>query len=73
MMLVSGKTVTGQETTLELSDLGNTFNTSSYITPNNAPDWSAATEDEKIIYGYITDNQGIVDNEEDTAGTHLIS
>lgn len=73
VMLVVGKTVTGEKTTLELSDLGNTFNTSSYITPNDAPDWTAATEDEKLIYGYITDNQGIVNDEEDTAGTHLIS
>jgi len=73
VMLVSGKTVTGEQTKLELSDLGNTFNTSSYITPNDAPDWNTATEDQKLIYGYITDNQGIVNNEEDTAGTHLIS
>ena len=72
-MLVIGKTVNGERTTLELSDLGNTFNTSSYITPNTAPDFTAATSDEKLIYGYITDNQGIVNNEENTAGTHLIS
>lgn len=73
VMLVIGKTLTGSRTELILSDLGNTFNTSSYITPNDAPDWTAATEDQKLIYGYITDNQGIVNNEEDTAGTHLIS
>lgn len=73
VMLVVGKTVTGEEIKLELSDLGNTFNTSSYITPNDAPDWVDASEDEKLIYGYITDNQGIVNNEEDSAGTHLIS
>lgn len=72
-MLVSGKTVTGEQTQLELSDLGNTFNTSSYITPNDAEDWSMASSDDKLIYGYITDNQGIVNDEEDTAGTHLIS
>jgi hypothetical protein len=73
VMLVIGKTVTGKTTRFELSDLGNTFNTSSYITPNDAPEWTSATTDEKLIYGYITDNQGIVNNEEDTAGTHLIS
>ena len=73
VMLVIGKTLTGQRTELILSDLGNTFNTSSYITPNTAPEWTSANEDEKLIYGYITDNQGIVNNEEDTAGTHLIS
>ncbi len=73
VMLVVGKTLTGQRTELILSDLGNTFNTSSYITPNDAPDFTAATDDEKLIYGFITDNQGIVDADEDTAGIHLIS
>lgn len=72
-MLVVGKTATGEKVELELSDLGNTFNTSSYITPNDAPEYNLATDDEKLIYGYITDNQGIVDNLEDTAGIHLIS
>lgn len=72
-MLVIGKTVTGQKTTLELSDLGNAFNTSAYITPNDAPCYEDATEDQKLIYGFITDNQGIVDDKEDTAGINLIS
>lgn len=72
-MLVIGKTLTGSGTELILSDLGNTFNTSGFITPNAAPDFTAASSDEKLIYGFITDNQGIVDNEEDTAGVHLIS
>jgi len=73
MMLVIGKTLTGERTMLELSDLGNTFNSSSFITPNDAPEWISATDDEKLRYGYITDNQGIVNNEEDTASVHLIS
>lgn len=73
VMLVIGKTLTGARTELILSDLGNTFNTSSYITPNDAPDYLAATEDEKMIYGFITDNQGITEDEEDTAGIYLIS
>ncbi len=72
-VLVVGKTLTGDRTRLDCSDLGNTFNTSSYITNNSAPDFNAASSDEKLIYGYITDNQGIVDDNEDTAGTHLIS
>lgn len=72
-MLVVGKTVTGESTDFVLSDLGNTFNTSSYITPNDASEYNVADENDKLIYGYITDNQGIVDNDEDTAGVHLIS
>lgn len=72
-VLVIGKDLTGERTKLQCSDLGNTFNTSSYITDDLAPLFTAATSDQKLIYGYITDNQGIVDNDEDTAGTHLIS
>lgn len=73
VMLVAGKTLTGERTELILSDLGNTYNRSSFITPNSAPDWSSATDEEKLLYGYITDNQGIVNNEEKTANIHLIS
>ncbi len=72
-MLVIGKTITGDRTTLELSDLGNTFNTSAFITPNDAPEYNSATDDQKLIHGYITDNQGITNDEEDTAGVNLIS
>lgn len=73
VMLITGKELNGQRTKLILSDLGNTFNTSSYITPGTAPDYDVATDDDKLIYGYITNGQGIVDDDEDTAGVHLIS
>ena len=71
--VVVGKTVSGQNITFELTDMGNVFNRSSIITPNTAPDFSAATEDEKLKYGYITDAQGIVNSDENTANVHLIS
>lgn len=73
VMLVIGKTLTGEKTELILSDLGNTFNTSSYITPNDAPDYNSASEDERMLYGFITDNQGITEDDENTAGVYLIS
>lgn len=73
VMLVVGKTVTGESIEFELSDLGNTFNTSSYITENDANEYILADENERLINGYITDNQGIVEDLEDTAGVHLIS
>ena len=60
--IVVGKTVDGEKVSLELSDLGNTFSTSSVITPNTTNQFSSATEDEKLKYGFITDNQGIVNN-----------
>ena len=72
-VMVVGKNLNGERTQLELSDLGNIFNRSSIITPNTAPDYSGATELEKIKYGYITENNGIVDDDEDTSNVHLIS
>ena len=68
-----GKVVTGDSVRLELSDLGNIFNTSSVITPNTTLPFATATEDEKLKYGFITDSQGIVDSDETTANIHLIS
>lgn len=73
IMTIIGKTVTGQKTQLILSDLGNTFNTSAFITPDDALDYADATDNQRIIYGYITDSQGIVDDLETTANTNLIS
>ncbi|MGL4790923.1 MAG: hypothetical protein ACRCW1_05880, partial [Anaerotignaceae bacterium] len=73
VMLVIGKTMTGESIEFELSDLGNTFNTSSYITENDADEYSLADYNAKLINGYITDNQGIVEDLEETAGVHLIS
>ena len=71
--IVVGKVVTGDSVRLELSDLGNIFNTSSVIAPNTTLPFATATEDEKLKYGFITDSQGIVDSDETTANIHLIS
>jgi len=71
--IVVGKTVSGSEVEFFLSDLANIPNRSSIITPNDAPSYSAATEDEKLKYGYITDSRGLVDDDEDTQNIHLIS
>ena len=71
--VVVGKTVTGDGVELFVSDLGNVINRSSIITPNTAPDYTAASEDEKLKYGYITDSRGITNDDEDTTNTHLIS
>lgn len=71
--MVVGKELTGERTKLILSDLGNTFNTSGYITENTAPDYVSATQQQRLLNGFITDNQGIVENDEDSSGTNLIS
>lgn len=71
--VVVGKTVTGDSMELYLSDNGNIVNRSSIITPNTAPDYATASEDEKLKYGYITDARGITNDDEDTTNINLIS
>lgn len=71
--IIVGKTVTGEKVELFCSDFGNILNRSSIITPNTAPDWTLATSDEKLKYGYITTANGLVNDEEETANTHLIT
>lgn len=70
---IVGKKVTGESITFILSDLGNTFNQSCIIAPNTMTDYASATEDEKLKYGFITDSNGIVNDDEDTANTNLIT
>ncbi len=72
-LTVVGKQVDGKRTKLSLSDLGNIFSRSSVITPNTANDYASASEDEKLKYGYITANNGITNDEEETDNIHLIS
>lgn len=73
LMLVIGLTKNGERITLEATDLNNTFNSSAVITPNTANDYVDATLAEKLKYGYITTDQGIVNEEETTANINLIS
>lgn len=70
---VIGKKVTGKQITFIMSDLSNTFNQSCIIAQNTTSDYSSASEDEKLKYGYITDSNGIVDSDEDTSNTNLIT
>jgi hypothetical protein len=73
LVLVIGLTKNGEEIVIEATDLNNTFNTSAVITPNDAADYTSASVDERLKYGYITNSQGIVNSEERTANTNLIS
>lgn len=71
--IVVGKTVTGQQVTLQLSDLGNIYNRTANITDNAAPDFASTTEDERLTLGFITTSQGIISGDEDTLNTNLIN
>ncbi len=73
LCIVIGKTVDGERITLEVSDLANSFSTAAIITPNDAPDWNASDEDDRLLYGYITDSRGIIEDDENTYNINLIS
>jgi len=57
---------------LIVSDLGNIFDRRAVIAPDTAADYTSATDAEKLIYGYITDDYGLSDDDEDTFNTNLI-
>lgn len=73
LMFVYGKSVNSERVSLKLTDFGNMYNRSSIITPNDTPDFDDASEETRLICGFITDNQGIIDDNKYTANTHLIS
>ncbi len=73
LCIVTGKTVDGERITLEVSDLANSFSTAAIITPNDAPDFNVSSEDDRLLYGYITDSRGIIENDENTYNINLIS
>ena len=60
------------ETTIRVEDLGNIFNRTGTITPNGASDFSTASSTDKLFNAYITDDNGVTDNDEETIGTMLI-
>lgn len=70
--IIISKKVTGKTISLEISDLGNTFNSTAIIAPNTTNDYANATDDEKLRYGFITNAEGIVEEDEITANINLI-
>ncbi len=55
-----------------IDDLGNLFNRVAVITANDADEYADASESERRYAGYITDDVGLVDDEEDTFNANLI-
>lgn len=62
----------GQTVRVTIDDLGNTFSRSSVITENEAFDYAGESIRLRSLRGYITANNGVVDNDPDTVGTNLI-
>lgn len=73
VVMVVGKKVTGNRITLYTTDFGNLYNRSNIITRNDAPCYEDATSEEKLKLGFITDNRGIIDDDENINNTQLIS
>jgi len=71
---VSGFSTNGLDYTLNIIDLGNTFNRVPSIAPNDQAEYTSATRDEVLKYGFILDNLSLTpDNTSETdLGTNLI-
>lgn len=57
---------------VKLDDLANTFSRCGVVTDSAASDYASATDAEKLLNGYITDDYGMIDDDPETVGVHLI-
>lgn len=64
------RNLTGSE--LMFDDLASAFSRCATITENVADDFTAASDDEKMINGYITEDDGTLNTDKDTLGINLI-
>lgn len=51
---------------VEIDDVGNSFNRTAAITANDADVFDDSTDNELLLNGFITDNFGLINNDEDT-------
>ncbi len=54
--IITGIKRSQYDTELVLSDLGNVFNRVPSIAANTTPNYSTASDDDKLLYGFIVDN-----------------
>lgn len=57
---------------IQIDDLGNAYNRAGTITDNAANIWASATDTEKLLNGFITDNFGMINNDANTFGINVI-
>lgn len=69
--IVSGVDKTQDTVSIKVDDLGNIYNRVAAITDNGAVEFSASGT-EKIVNGYITDNDDLIDDSQDTYRINLI-
>jgi hypothetical protein len=60
--LINKITKNGERVSVEITDLGNIFTRSANIADDSSNDFSSATDDEKVINGYVTDDSLEVPN-----------
>lgn len=72
--VVSGVKISQFNSEITMNDLGNVFNRCPTIAPNTTNVFTSSTEDEKIKFGYILDNDTLTPNasSEEALGSHLV-
>lgn len=60
------------DSSIEIEDLANAFTRCGVITGNTHPTYDLSSDLERSYAGYITDDFGMIDNNADTYGLHLI-
>lgn len=58
--------------TIVIEDLAGAFSRCGTITEDDAKSYSSASDKERSAHGYITDDYGMISNDADTDGVHLI-
>lgn len=62
----------GLSVSIETEDLSNSFSRCATITETTSPNYSASTESQKILNGFVTDQYGMIANDPETFGVNLI-
>lgn len=71
--VISSISNSGEIVDIEILDLGSLFSRGSRICNNDSPDYTNSTPFQRVNQSFITEDNGILDDNEDTAGTNLIA
>lgn len=71
--IISNINNTGSKVNLTVTDLGSLYTRSCVLCDDDVDDYDVASEDDRITNSYITDNNGLINNDEKTNNTNLIS
>jgi hypothetical protein len=64
---------TGEKVEIEIEDMGALYARSARVTDNSADDYITSTESVRVVNSYITDENEIIEDNEDSFSTNLIS